>query len=113
MAGGTATRRSHRASAHTEKPTPTRVYDTGNKMAISPRLGIEPKTPGVGCARAVPPTHQGIWRPPRARGEKRTKFYCGKWFFFKMCGVDNLWIHVFFMFYRLFYNTFRQVSGTF
>ena len=41
------------------------------------RLGIEPKTTGwdahalshqprVGCARAVPPTHQGIWRPPGA-----------------------------------------------
>ena len=35
---GTATRRSHRAGAHTEKPTPPRVYDTGHKMAISPSI---------------------------------------------------------------------------
>ena len=41
------------------------------------------------------------------RGEKQTKFYCGKGVFFKMCGVDSC------IFYALFYNTFRQISGTF
>ena len=37
MAWGTATRlgRTHRASAHAEKLTPSRFYHTGPKMAIS------------------------------------------------------------------------------
>ena len=38
MAWGTVTRRTHRASVHAEKLTPSPLYHTGPKMAISPSI---------------------------------------------------------------------------
>ena len=32
------------------------------RLALGPPLGNRTQNARVGCARAVPPTHQGIWR---------------------------------------------------